>query len=54
MKMATGMLVVVCVAAVSLALRLLAHRWRGGVSWRFLRASAAGIEAFVIALFALL
>lgn len=47
---AFGVLLVVSVAAVTLGLRLLAHRVGGGVSWRFLLASAEGLELLVLVL----
>jgi len=47
---AFGILIVVSVAAVALILRLAAHRWRGGVSWRFLTATAQAVEAVVVVL----
>jgi len=50
---AAGMLVFVCAAAVVLGMRLLFHRWPGGVSWPLLRLSAGLIESVVIALFLL-
>jgi cobalamin synthase len=49
-----GILIVVCVAAVTLGLRLLVHRFAGGVSWRFLLACVEGIEVFVLVICALL
>ena len=51
---AFGILIVVSVAAAALILRLASHRWYGGVSWRFLTASARATEAQVIVLCALL
>ena len=51
---AFGILIVVGVAALTLGLRLLVHRWVGGVSWRFLLACVEGIEVFVLGLCALL
>ncbi len=51
---AFGILLVVSVAALTLGLRLLVHRWTGGVSWRFLLACVEGIEVFVLAVCALL
>ncbi len=51
---AIGILVVVSVSAATLAVRLLAHRWVGGVTWAFLSASARGMEVLVLLLFALL
>lgn len=51
---AVGILVVLCVAVLTLVLRLLAHRrWRG-ISWPLLVADAEGVEALVLALFALI
>jgi len=47
---AFGVLLVVAVAALTLALRLLSHRWAGGVSWRLLQAGAASVETFVVVL----
>jgi cobalamin synthase len=49
-----GILIVVSVAALTLGLRLLVHRWVGGVSWRFLLACVEGIEVVVLAICALL
>jgi len=49
-----GVLIVVGVAAVTLAVRLLVHRWVGGVSWRFLLACVEGIEVLVLLACALL
>ena len=49
---AVGVVVVLCTAAGTLGLRLLSHRWLGGVSSRFLLASAQGIETLVVVLFA--
>ena len=51
---AFGILIVVAVAALTLGVRLLVHRWAGGVSWRFLLACVEGIEVFVLLLCALL
>lgn len=51
---ALGILLVVGVAALTLALRLSVHRWVGGVSWRFLLACVEGIELFVLTICALL
>ena len=51
---AVGILVVVCVAALTLGLRLLLHRWPGGVSWPLLQASAELIETLTVVLFAAL
>jgi adenosylcobinamide-GDP ribazoletransferase len=51
---ALGILLVVSVAALTLGLRLLVHRWVGGVSWHFLLACVEGIEAFVLVVCALL
>jgi cobalamin synthase len=51
---AFGVLIVVAVAAVTLAVRLLVHRWVGGVSWRFLLACVEGIEVLVLRLCTLL
>jgi adenosylcobinamide-GDP ribazoletransferase len=51
---ALGILLVACVAAATLAGRLLAHHRAGGVSWRMLLASAEAIEALVLLLFVLL
>lgn len=49
---AVGIVVVVCIAALTLALRLLGHRLLGGVSWPFLLAGAQAIETLVVLLFA--
>jgi hypothetical protein len=51
---AFGILLVVGVAALTLGVRLLVHRWAGAVSWRFLLACVEGIEVFVLLLCALL
>jgi adenosylcobinamide-GDP ribazoletransferase len=51
---AFGIVIVVAVAALTLGLRLLVHRWAGGVSWRFLLVCVEGIEVFVLALCALM
>jgi cobalamin synthase len=51
---AFGVLLVVGVAAVTLAVRLLVHRWAGGVSWRFLLACVEGIEVLVLLVCSLL
>jgi cobalamin synthase len=51
---AFGIFVVVSTAALTLAVRSLAHRWTAGVSWRLLLLAGQGIESFVIVLFALL
>jgi cobalamin synthase len=47
---AFGVLLTVCVAALTLGVRLLSHHWVGGVSWRLLQAAAQGIETFVVVL----
>lgn len=49
-----GIFLCVCVGALALALRLVAHRWANGVTWRVLLASAQAIETVVVLLFALL
>ncbi len=51
---AVGILVALWVAALTLGLRLQAHRRWGGISWPYLATSAEGVEALVLALFALL
>jgi cobalamin synthase len=51
---ATGILVAVCAAGLSLAVRLLLHRWPGGVSWAWLSACCELVETAVVALFAAL
>jgi cobalamin synthase len=51
---AFGIVIVVGTAALTLAVRLLAHRWMAGISWRLLLVAGQGIEAFVIVLFTLL
>ncbi|MFI5395431.1 MAG: adenosylcobinamide-GDP ribazoletransferase [Candidatus Binatia bacterium] len=53
MAQAFGLFVVLCAAGACLVLRLLSHQWANGVSWRFLLASAEGIEALVAAIVAL-
>ena len=47
---AFGVVLVVAVAGWTLVLRLLSHRWAGGVSWRFLHAAAASVEIVVVVL----
>jgi adenosylcobinamide-GDP ribazoletransferase len=51
---AAGILAVICIAGVTLGVRLLLHRCVGGVSWQGLNAVAAAVEMLVVALFALL
>lgn len=51
---AFGILLVVTAAALTLGLRIAVHRWAGGVSWRFLLACVEAIEAFVLAVCAVL
>lgn len=51
---ALGIVIVVAVAALTLGLRMLVHRWAGGVSWRFLLACVEAIELFVLGVCALL
>jgi adenosylcobinamide-GDP ribazoletransferase len=50
---AFGIFIAACVAALTLAIRLLAHRWWGGVSWPLLQLTAQLIETTVLVLFAL-
>jgi hypothetical protein len=45
---AFGILLVVCVAALALALRVLQHRRPGGTSWPLLLASAELVELLVL------
>jgi cobalamin synthase len=51
---AAGVLLIVAVAAVSLAVRLSAHRWAGGITWPGLLAAAQAIEVVVVVLCAAL
>lgn len=51
---AVGIVIVVCVAGVTLGMRLSLHRWAGGVSWRWLLVGAQLIETWVVVLLALL
>ncbi len=51
---AFGILIVVGVAALTLATRMLVHRWAGGVSWRFLVGCVEGFELFILAVCAVL
>ena len=51
---AIGILVVLCVAGLTLVLRLLAHRDGRGISWPFLLLSAEAVEAMVLAIFVLI
>ncbi len=51
---AFGIVIVVGTAAVTLAVRLLAHHWADGVSWRLLLVAGQGVEAFVLTLCAVL
>ena len=51
---AAGILIMVCIAGISLASRLLTHRWAGGVTWPMLDVGARAIEALVLFLWAVL
>jgi len=51
---AVGLLIMVCVAGMSLAGRVLTHRWTGGTTWRMLDTSARAIEVVVLFLWAVL
>lgn len=51
---ATGVLVAVCAAALALGVRLLLHRWPGGVSWASLQSAGLLVETAVVLLFAAL
>jgi cobalamin synthase len=51
---AFGILIVVAVAALTLAVRMLVHRWAGGVSWRFLLGCVEAFELFILAVCAVL
>jgi adenosylcobinamide-GDP ribazoletransferase len=50
---AFGIFIAACVAALTLAIRLLAHRRLGGVSWPLLQLTGQLIETIVVVLFAL-
>ena len=47
---AFGILIVVGVAALTLVVRMVVHRWTGGVSWRFLLGCVEGFELLVLAI----
>jgi len=46
---AFGIVIVVGVAALTLAVRMSVHRWVGGVSWRFLLGCVEAFELFILA-----